>query len=388
MTLTRIDGVETSEQFDFGPFNVHQVSFDVDALKSVEIVRSANSALYGSDALGGVVSLFTKDPADYLRGRRFHAGAKTTWDGRADTLSGNAALAGGGERLQASLFASTSRGGEIRQPGDRPHGGRHPHGAQPAAPRRQRAGAGQGRSSPRRSGNVLRASGEVYDTRVETEVLSQQGLSRVRTRDSASTPRTSTLVDTQDRLRLSLDHTLAGRGGPRPAHLARPPPAQRHGAGGRRPPLDARVRVAGRGRSGTAPSTSTRQGRAARCRRQKRLGDAERRHAADVRGQLQDRPLRRPARRGRDRRRHREPRSRRGRSTRPSTFPRAASSRPAPMRRGSSSSDASPSCRACATTGSCSTRIRTTRSSAPASIPTRRTSPRTPSRRRSGPRCA
>ncbi len=55
--MTMIDGVETAEQFDFGPFNMHQVPFDLDVLKSAEIVRSAGSSLYGSDALGGVVTL-------------------------------------------------------------------------------------------------------------------------------------------------------------------------------------------------------------------------------------------------------------------------------------------------------------------------------------------
>ena len=50
--MTQVDGIQTSEQFAFGPFSVHQLALDLDALKSVEIVRSANSALYGSDALG------------------------------------------------------------------------------------------------------------------------------------------------------------------------------------------------------------------------------------------------------------------------------------------------------------------------------------------------
>ncbi len=81
--MTQVDGVQTSEQFDFGPFNIHQVGLDVDALKTVEIVRSANSALYGSDALGGVVSLFTKDPADYLGGR-----VSSTTRRRSSTASG------------------------------------------------------------------------------------------------------------------------------------------------------------------------------------------------------------------------------------------------------------------------------------------------------------
>ena len=208
--LTRIDGVETAEQFDFGPFNVHQVSFDVDALKSVEIVRSANSALYGSDALGGVVSLFTKDPADYLRGRRFHAGAKVTWDSRADDLGGNAAVAAGGDRLQASLFAGGSRGREVANQGTV-----HTADATRTAPNPQRAAVAQGLAKvvfTAAPGNVLRAAAEVYDTRVETAVLSQQGLVEFGSAIHIDTKQVDA-VDSQDRLRLSLDQTLAARAG-------------------------------------------------------------------------------------------------------------------------------------------------------------------------------
>lgn len=39
---------------------------DLDAVKRVEVVRGPASALYGSDAIGGVVAYVTKDPADYL----------------------------------------------------------------------------------------------------------------------------------------------------------------------------------------------------------------------------------------------------------------------------------------------------------------------------------
>ncbi len=39
---------------------------DLDAVKRVEIVRGPASALYGSDAIGGVVAYTTKDPIDYL----------------------------------------------------------------------------------------------------------------------------------------------------------------------------------------------------------------------------------------------------------------------------------------------------------------------------------
>ena len=206
--LTQVDGVQTAEQFAFGPFSVHQAGLDVDALKSVEIVRSANSALYGSDALGGVVSLFTKDPADYLRGRRFHLGAKTTWDGRGNELSGQVSLAAGTDRIQGSLFTSVNRGHEIRNRGlvtttDDTR----------TAPNPQNVTGSQllaklvVTASP---DNVLRTTVEVYDTRVETEWFSDRaqialGSLRYDTLDSDA-------VDTQDRLRISLDHTLAGRG--------------------------------------------------------------------------------------------------------------------------------------------------------------------------------
>lgn len=39
---------------------------DFDSLKQVEIIRGPSSALFGSDAIGGVVSYVTKDPSDYL----------------------------------------------------------------------------------------------------------------------------------------------------------------------------------------------------------------------------------------------------------------------------------------------------------------------------------
>ena len=206
--LTQVDGVQTAEQFAFGPFSIHQAGLDVDALKSVEIVRSANSALYGSDALGGVVSLFTKDPADYLGDRSFHLGAKTTWDGRAGELSAQVALAAGAERLQGSLFASVNRGHEIGN-----QGAVATTDDTRTVPNPQDVAGVQllaklvATPSP---GNMLRTTAEVYDTRVETEWFSDRariafGNLRYDTLDSDA-------LDTQSRLRVSLDHTLAGRG--------------------------------------------------------------------------------------------------------------------------------------------------------------------------------
>ncbi len=64
-----IDGVKVP---DFPVTNLGAGTYtrdfvDFDSLKRVEIIRGPASALYGSDAIGGVVSFVTKDPADYLK---------------------------------------------------------------------------------------------------------------------------------------------------------------------------------------------------------------------------------------------------------------------------------------------------------------------------------
>ena len=60
--LTLLDGV----RLNFQAGHKGRIFIDVDQLKQVEVVRGPNSALYGSQALGGVVAMVTKDPSDYL----------------------------------------------------------------------------------------------------------------------------------------------------------------------------------------------------------------------------------------------------------------------------------------------------------------------------------
>ena len=65
--LTLIDGVRVPEEFSFGPFlGARRDYVDIDSLRHAEIARGPVSALWGSDALGGVVALTTKDPRDRL----------------------------------------------------------------------------------------------------------------------------------------------------------------------------------------------------------------------------------------------------------------------------------------------------------------------------------
>ncbi|MFK7915416.1 MAG: TonB-dependent hemoglobin/transferrin/lactoferrin family receptor [Pseudomonadales bacterium] len=63
-----VDGVATADAFSIGSFsNASRDFVDVDSLKQVEIVRGPASAVFGSDALGGVVSFVTNGPADLLQ---------------------------------------------------------------------------------------------------------------------------------------------------------------------------------------------------------------------------------------------------------------------------------------------------------------------------------
>ena len=379
--MTQVDGVQTSEQFDFGPFNIHQVAFDVDALKSVEIVRSANSALYGSDALGGVVSLFTKDPADYLQGDRFYVGAKTTWDGRANDASANLTLAGGTDRLQASVFVSANRGGEIRNQGTvaTPDDTRTVPNPQDVLGTQMLAKL-VFTATP---GNVWRVAAETYDSRVETEWYSDRGAADFglpalrhggfRRRRHAGPP-------------ALLPRPHARRPRARSGVLAGVRPVQRHVAGGRPAADGLLVRSA----HPVAPPRHdrSRTGRLRRLRAGPALaGRPRRRRAAHLRRQLQGRPVRHAARPVRGEHEHRRP------HTDQIALPGQVLSRERRLRvrvllpGGGPSSAGSRWCPACATTTTRWTRTRATRCSSPRRNRFRPTSRTARCRPRWGPPC-
>jgi hemoglobin/transferrin/lactoferrin receptor protein len=68
--LIETDGVPTPAGFAIGNFsNAGRPFADLDLVKRIEIMRGPASALYGSDAIGGVVSSRTVSPADLLAHR-------------------------------------------------------------------------------------------------------------------------------------------------------------------------------------------------------------------------------------------------------------------------------------------------------------------------------
>jgi hemoglobin/transferrin/lactoferrin receptor protein len=64
--LIQNDGIRLPTQFQFGTPSIGRDYVDIESLQRAEVIRGPASSLYGSDALGGVVTFRTIDPADLL----------------------------------------------------------------------------------------------------------------------------------------------------------------------------------------------------------------------------------------------------------------------------------------------------------------------------------
>lgn len=114
------DGIPVPDAFAIGSFsNANRNFVDLDTLKRVEVVRGPGSSLYGSDALGGVVSFVTKDPLDYLDGGKdAHFGFRLGYEGDWEGLLGGATAALGGERWSGLVAVSHRQGKETENQGE------------------------------------------------------------------------------------------------------------------------------------------------------------------------------------------------------------------------------------------------------------------------------
>ncbi len=98
-----LDGVPLPTQFDVGNFaDSSRTALDPAIIDRIEILRGPASSLYGSDALGGVVAIYSLDPDDLVEpGRTTHLGgglglfsatagtmarATTAWQGERDGI--------------------------------------------------------------------------------------------------------------------------------------------------------------------------------------------------------------------------------------------------------------------------------------------------------------
>lgn len=105
-TLVLIDGVEANNPITPNrAYNFADLS--TENIERIEIVRGAQSTLYGSDALGGVINIITK------KGGGDFAGTASAEAGAYNTYNEEVSLRGGGESSDYSLAASRRDSGSI-----------------------------------------------------------------------------------------------------------------------------------------------------------------------------------------------------------------------------------------------------------------------------------
>ncbi|MCS6814331.1 MAG: TonB-dependent hemoglobin/transferrin/lactoferrin family receptor [Cyanobacteria bacterium] len=81
------DGVRVPNQFQFGTPSLGRDYVDIESLQRLEIIRGPASALYGSDALGGVVNFRTVEPSDLLD--RFQRNSISSLSVNLETVDGS-----------------------------------------------------------------------------------------------------------------------------------------------------------------------------------------------------------------------------------------------------------------------------------------------------------
>lgn len=112
--LMLLDGAPIADEFSFGPgLSARRDFIDVDMIDRVEIIRGPASTLYGSDAIGGVVSFISKDPSQLLQNDDSMGGrVKVGYASVANERMANAQLFGKKGDWEWLLNATTRDGAE------------------------------------------------------------------------------------------------------------------------------------------------------------------------------------------------------------------------------------------------------------------------------------
>jgi len=95
-----VDGVPLPQQFDVGNFaNSSRTALDPEVIQRIEILRGPASVLYGSNAIGGVVTVSSVDARDLVApGRDHYAGVSAGYFGVNDSANAHATYAYTGKR--------------------------------------------------------------------------------------------------------------------------------------------------------------------------------------------------------------------------------------------------------------------------------------------------
>ncbi|MGD7036086.1 TonB-dependent hemoglobin/transferrin/lactoferrin family receptor [Methylotuvimicrobium buryatense] len=206
--LMQVDGVRLPDAFSIGSFaSATRNMVDMDALKSVEIIRGAGAAQYGGDALGGTVGFVTKDPRDYLDtfGNDYYADAKLGYNSTDRSFLKTATLAGESMGFESLLLLTHSESRETDTKGDNKE--LNPRRTAPS-PQDNEVYNGLGKLLYRfDEDNVLRLTGEWMHS--ESELDAYHARDPLGIGFPPNTKIFSLITDDrQTRWRISLDHTL------------------------------------------------------------------------------------------------------------------------------------------------------------------------------------
>jgi hemoglobin/transferrin/lactoferrin receptor protein len=188
--LIQVDGVRVPDIYS--ATNRDSVNFD--SLKKVEILRGPASALYGSDAIGGVVSYTTKDPQDFLDvfNKPFYFSGKASYDSADRGLGETITLAGGDSKLSGLLQYTRKDRSETENRGR-------------IEPNPQEIDSnnflGKVVFAPNES-NTFKLTGEFFESNTNTNVISSLGLNSF----TRATNTSFVAKDYSKRGRVSLSH--------------------------------------------------------------------------------------------------------------------------------------------------------------------------------------
>ncbi|MDG3087616.1 TonB-dependent hemoglobin/transferrin/lactoferrin family receptor [Vibrio hannami] len=120
---TVVDGVQQTAPFNPGGGSVQAIypnAIEVDTLAGIEINKGPSSTLYGSDAMGGVVSMKTKDPSDFLvtDGEESRFGIKSSYFSADDQFKNTLTWAMRRGDLETILIGTYAQGHELETYGD------------------------------------------------------------------------------------------------------------------------------------------------------------------------------------------------------------------------------------------------------------------------------
>lgn len=117
-----VDGVPLSDQFGSGSFaNATRDFIDAGLIERIEVLHGPASALYGSSAIGGVVSVRTPDPGDLVADNGLGGDFLGTWRD-ADQSRHLQAMVALGDRAMGLMVGFSRRDGEQRDAAAAPQG--------------------------------------------------------------------------------------------------------------------------------------------------------------------------------------------------------------------------------------------------------------------------